>query len=238
MASKKLVGVTDFVLQGQLGLQHASPPPVGVQTLPELFAHTARKHPQHPALSCSLAEGHIHTLSYSDMATKVNQMSDTLRTLLGEAPGVTPYQDAPPVVGIWLERSLDLTLAVLAATTAGSTWLPFDPDAPVDRVQACLVDSCASLLLCDNAHYDRASHLLKLNRACKAVRFNDVVLASNDCPRRTSLSTFQRRVGPADPAYLIYTSGSKLSRPRVLFYNKELNILISDGNTQRHLHSS
>jgi acyl-CoA synthetase (AMP-forming)/AMP-acid ligase II len=213
MTSQKLSGTTDFILQGQLGLQKASPPPDGVQTLPELFAHTAHKHPQHPALSCSLTGGGFHTMSYSDMATKVNRMADTLRTLLGEAFGVAPHRGAPPVVGIWIERSLDLTLAVLAATTAGSTWLPFDPDAPVDRVQACLVDSGATLLLCDDAHYDRASRLLKSSQTCKAVRINDVT-ASNDCPRRTSSSVYQKRIGPEDPAYLIYTSGSELSRLR------------------------
>jgi acyl-CoA synthetase (AMP-forming)/AMP-acid ligase II len=209
MTSQIFADTSDFILQGRDGLQQAPPPPDGVQTLPELFAHAARQHPQRPALSCYLEGGSFQTLSYSDVTAKVGRMSDTLRTMLGAALNVAPQEDAPPVVGIWFERSLDLTLAILSATTAGSTWLPFDPDAPVDRVRVCLEDSGATLLLCDDAHYDRAYNLLQSSsQACKVVRLNDLNASSGLLLRRSS-SELQRPVRAADPAYLIYTSGSE-----------------------------
>lgn len=207
-SSQIFFDASDFVLQGQNGLQQAPPPPDGVQTLPELFAHTALKYPQRPALSCSLESGSFQTLSYSDVATKVDQMSNTLRTVLGAASDIAPQEDVPPVVGIWFERSLDLTLAILTATTAGSTWLPFDPDAPIDRVRACLADSGTTLLLCDDAHYDRACHLLQSGQTFRVTRFNELT-ASKSFRHPRSSSGLQRPIRAVDPAYLIYTSGSE-----------------------------
>ena len=188
-------------------MQHACPPD-GVQTLPDLFAHTASQHPQRPALSCS-SGGTLHTLSYSDLAGRVHQISDMLREELGAAFGAISSESVPPVLGIWFERSADLTVAVLAATTSGSTWLPFDPDAPVDRVKACLVDSKATLLLCDDAHYDRACDILQSIQTCNVVRVNNLATTKRP-PGQLSSSATPRRALPHDPAYLIYTSGSKL----------------------------
>lgn len=208
MISKVLADSSGFVLLGPRSLQQTSSPPDGVKTLPELFAQTAQQHPHRPALSCSSGDGSFHTMSYSDVSAKVNHMADGLRVVLGPVFDGVPCQDAPPVVGIWFERSLDLTLAILTATTAGSTWLPFDPDAPVDRVMACLADSAASIILCDDTHYDRACHLVRSSRTFKIARLSDLT-ASPHLSQWKSSSAFQRRICATDPAYLIYTSGSK-----------------------------
>src|SRR6202042_2284561 len=107
MAPTTLPLNSEFVILGTKELQEARPPPDNVHTLPELFARTARQHPQRPALSCS-SSGTLHTLSYSNLAGKVHQISDTLREKLGEMLTVTTSDIVPPVVGIWLERSADL----------------------------------------------------------------------------------------------------------------------------------
>ena len=61
-----------------------------------------------------------------------------------------------PVVAVWLEKSLELPLAVLTATFAGATWLPFDHDAPAARVTVCMQDAGVSVLICDEEHEGRA----------------------------------------------------------------------------------
>jgi len=202
----------EYVLLGCQDLEHACVAPDGVQTLPELFAYTARRYPRRPALSCS-SDGALRTLSYSELAARVRQVSDILRNILAEKVPITFSEGDPPVVGIWLERSTDLTVAVLAATTTGSTWLPFDPDAPMDRVKACLDDSKATLLLCDDAHYDRTCAILQSTQTCIVVRFSDLT-EDRQPPRQTSSAT-PRHIRPHDPAYLIYTSGSKSAFPDV-----------------------
>lgn len=212
MNSKTVPPDLEYILLGKKGLQQAPPPPDGVCTLPELFAYTARQHPQRPALSCP-SDGALCTLSYSELAGRAHHISDMLRQKLAVTSTNNASESEPPVVGVWLERSADLTVSVLATTTAGLTWLPFDPDAPVSRVKACLEDSKATLLLCDDAHYDRSCSVMQSIPACTAVRFND--LAEHSGPRRQIVSSeAQRHANAHDPAYLIYTSGSKLLDPR------------------------
>jgi acyl-CoA synthetase (AMP-forming)/AMP-acid ligase II len=198
---------SEFILRGQKDLQHARPPPDGVLTLSDLFAHTVHQYPQRPALSCS-SGGTLHTLSYFDLARRVGQVSDMLREEVGVKGMDLSPANVPPVVGIWFERSAELTIAVLAATTIGFTWLPFDPDAPVDRVKACLGDSNARFILCDNAHYDRASAIVKFVQPCQAIRFSDLA-ADRDASLQKSLSAARRHANSDDPAYMIYTSGSE-----------------------------
>lgn len=204
MISATLPANSRFILLGQNDMHQ---PPDDVQTLPDLFAHTASQHPQRPALSCS-SGATLHTLSYSELAGRVRQISDMLQEELGAAFKTIFLESVPPVLGIWFERSVDLNVAVLAATTAGTTWLPFDPDAPVDRVKACLVDSQATLLLCDDAHYDRACDVMQSIQTCKVVRFSNLA-AAKQSSRQISSSPTQRRALAHDPAYLIYTSGSQ-----------------------------
>jgi len=92
-------------------------------------------------LDHSLVRGRIQTSS---------QLAHTLKNFY-PIPSIES-----PVVGIWLEKSIDLHLTVLATTISGATWLPFDADAPAARVTACIEDGKACVLVCDAAHYDTA----------------------------------------------------------------------------------
>lgn len=204
MVSTIFLPHSEYVLEGPMDFSEACRPIDGIQTLPELFAYSAQQHAQRPALSC-IVGGSLHTLSYSELAENVRSISDMLQGVLSVAVAT---ENVPPVVGIWFERSADLTVAVLAATTAGLTWLPFDPDAPEDRVKACLRDSKAKLLLCDDVHSDRACNILQSIPACTMVRFNESA-AVEGVHHKISSSTIRKSAHPHDPAYLIYTSGSK-----------------------------
>ena len=43
------------------------------------------------------------------------------------------------VVGLWMARGPELLIAQLAIAKTGAAWLPFDADAPVERIAVCLV---------------------------------------------------------------------------------------------------
>ena len=45
------------------------------------------------------------------------------------------------VVGLWMTRGDELLIAQIAIAKSGAAWLPFDADAPVDRVATCLADA-------------------------------------------------------------------------------------------------
>ncbi|KAH9122930.1 hypothetical protein AeMF1_005968 [Aphanomyces euteiches] len=165
-----------------------TPPP---PTLVHLFNATAQRHPNAIALSCPRAYSTIDHLTYSQLQAKVQRMAMTLQ------------KTQPSVIGILLNKSMELTMAILATTFAGATWLPFDPDAPSDRVAVCLQDAGASALLFDDAHATPASQLLKNVPSCNGVLFSDL-------EKSTTASDIVnlRAPSPETPAYYIYTSGT------------------------------
>ena len=62
-------------------------------------------------------------------------------------------------VGVMLDRSFDLVVSFLAALKAGGCYVPLDPDYPEDRLAVYMEDSCAAVLITQQAHSDRAQKL-------------------------------------------------------------------------------
>ena len=77
-------------------------------------------------------------LSYHELNRRANQLAHYLQAL-----GVGPET----LVGICLERSLDLVLSILAVWKAGGAYVPLDPTYPPDRLAFILADAQASVLL-------------------------------------------------------------------------------------------
>jgi amino acid adenylation domain-containing protein len=107
---------------------------------------------------------------------------------------------AGEVVGLWLERGVDVLISQLAIAKTGATWLPFDPDAPVERVGACLDDSGARFLLADIERVQRATGALR----CPAIDSAGLI----DAADQSSVDARALGATPDHAAYIIYTSGS------------------------------
>lgn len=102
------------------------------------------------------------------------------------------------VVGLWMARGLDLLLGQIAITRTGAAWLPFDAEAPQDRVAVCMEDAGGTLLIvADPAGFS-------LTGACVPVTVSALV----DEADQTELPLRPAGQTPDSPAYLIYTSGS------------------------------
>ncbi len=156
------------------------------ELLAEIFAEAVAAHGSAPALRSP-----ARTMTY----TQVDEASNALaRGLLrrGLAPG--------KVAGLWMQRGIDLLIAQIAIAKTGAAWLPFDADAPADRVAVCLTDASAHLILTDDAF--AAEHGAALN--CEVATPSRLVDPNDTTP------IGPRALGahPDDPAYLIYTSGS------------------------------
>jgi amino acid adenylation domain-containing protein len=78
------------------------------------------------------------SLTYTELNHRANQLAYYLRTL-----GV----GAEVLVGISLERSLEMIIGLLAILKAGGAYLPLDPDYPIERLQFMLEDSQVSFLI-------------------------------------------------------------------------------------------
>ncbi len=124
------------------------------------------------------------------------------------------------VVGIWMPRGPQALIAQIAVAKAGAAWLPFDAEAPTDRIAACLEDAEARMLLTTPCHTSRLPRL-----TCPAMSPTDLV----DADDRTLINPRLRGLTPQHPAYLIYTSGST---------GKPKGITITQANICHYLRSA
>jgi amino acid adenylation domain-containing protein len=144
-----------------------------------------------------VAAGHEgQTLDYATLNGRANQLAHHLRGL-GVQPGVR--------VGICMDRSLDLLVALLAVHKSGGAYVPLDPDFPAERLAYMLDDSGAKVLLTAGDAADAVS-------APEGVRALDP-LAEAAAIAAHSTDNPVPLAGAADAAYVIYTSGST-GRPK------------------------
>ncbi|MFF4707218.1 amino acid adenylation domain-containing protein [Streptomyces sp. NPDC001297] len=103
--------------------------------LTDLVDAVAAATPHAPAVTDSET-----TLSYAELTGRANHLAARLR----EAGVVA---DTP--VGLWMDRSAEMAVTLLAVVKAGGAFLPLDPDLPVGRVVTLLTDAGAPLICVD-----------------------------------------------------------------------------------------
>ena len=154
-------------------------------TLPELFAAQVKTT---PAATAVVFED--TSLTYDELDAHSSQLAHHLRAL-GVGPEV--------VVGLCVERSLEMLVGLLGILKAGGAYLPLDPDYPPERLAFMLADAGAPVLVTQSALRDR----LPLHNA-------RIVQLDADWPAIATrpASAPAAFLHPQHPAYVIYTSGS------------------------------
>jgi amino acid adenylation domain-containing protein len=155
------------------------------QTFPRLFAEQVDRNPNQVAV---ISEG--AQLTYGELNAKANQLARALRNR-----GV----GRESLVGICIDRSLDMVVGILGILKASAAYLPLDPDYPEERLVWLLNDSAVSLVV------TKTSLLARLSTSK-----TDVVLldAEGEAIAGNSTENLDDRPEPNDLAYVIYTSGS------------------------------
>jgi amino acid adenylation domain-containing protein len=131
-------------------------------------------------------------LSYAQLNQRANRLARYLREL-GVGPEV--------LVGICLERSIDMVVASLAVLKAGGAYLPLDPGYPQERLAFMLRDARVALLLSTQSvieHYQLNFENLRL--ICLDTEWKAIAKEGSENLRGGS--------GLDNLAYVIYTSGS------------------------------
>ncbi|MSR62139.1 MAG: hypothetical protein EXS08_06820, partial [Planctomycetes bacterium] len=149
--------------------------------LDEWILETARARPT--ACAVRAADG---TLSYLELEQRSGAMAAEL-VALGVGPGA--------FVGVHLERSLELVVALLGVLRAGAAYVPLPPNYPRERVLAMLADS-------------RASAVVGSQKSAAALSGFRGPIVFAHAPRPSAPSAPPVRGTSADLAYVIYTSGS------------------------------
>ncbi|MFG2312766.1 amino acid adenylation domain-containing protein [Streptomyces sp. NPDC048566] len=175
-------------------------------TLVELFERQAARRADAPAVVCEDT-----TLTYGQVNARANRLARRL-----VAMGVGPES----LVGVCLDRSADLVVAILAVLKAGGAYLPIDPDSPADRAAYLIEDAAPVLLLTTSttaAARDLAPGLprLDLEQPDTATGGAAADPAGGGTGADADLTDAERRgaLRPGHPAYVIYTSGST-GRPK------------------------
>ena len=152
------------------------------EVLADIFAATALRTPDATAMVFA-----GERLSYAELDARAQRIANALA-----ARGI----GAGSFVGLWMSRSADLHAALLGILKSGAAYIPFDFDAPPERVAACMADCQARAIIVDGATVARADGLsapiLPMGR-----------LLSENAEARP-----MAKPQPSDPAYAIYTSGS------------------------------
>jgi amino acid adenylation domain-containing protein len=159
--------------------------PVPEACIHELVEAQVERTPTAPAV---VFEG--ETLTYAELDIRANRLAQHLRAL-GVGPEV--------VVGICLERSLEMVVALLGVLKAGGAYLPLDPDYPSQRLSFMVDDAAIAVLLTQ-------SHLLDVlpPSGATVVCLDAEATGIAERPASKPLTG----VGARNLAYVIYTSGS------------------------------
>ncbi|MEA5628397.1 non-ribosomal peptide synthetase, partial [Nostoc sp. UHCC 0251] len=134
-------------------------------------------------------------LTYYQLNAKANQLAHYLKSL-----GVK----ADVLVGLCVERSIEMVVGLLGILKAGGAYLPFDPNYPNERLSFMLEDAEVQVLLTQDSLVER----LPQNQGKVICLDTDVQLVS-----QLSQDNLISGVQPDSLGYVIYTSGST-GRPK------------------------
>jgi amino acid adenylation domain-containing protein len=158
-------------------------------TLPDLFRSRARLRPE----SIAVSSGDEH-LTFGQLSDRSAKLASYLQSL-----GVA----GDDCIGIFMDPSIDLMIAVWGVLYAGAAYLPLSPEYPDERLAYMIADSGTKVVLADQALCARLTTL-----APAGLIVVELADARGYCGANVS-----DKAGPHNLAYMIYTSGST-GRPK------------------------
>ena len=151
----------------------------------QLFEQQVDRKPQNVAVAYEDQQ-----LTYNELNTRANQLANYLCTF-GVGPEVR--------VALWVDRSLDMIIGLLAILKAGAVYVPLEPTLPIDRLKFILEDTDARVLL--TQHQLLESNPIRAERVvCLDTEWH--LVAKHSGANLTAKAVLENL------AYVIYTSGS------------------------------
>ncbi|HTP31886.1 MAG TPA: non-ribosomal peptide synthetase [Candidatus Acidoferrales bacterium] len=154
------------------------------------------------------------TLSYGQLNERANQLASYLRKLdVGRET----------MVGICLNRSLDLVIGILGVLKAGAAYVPLDPSYPGERLAYMVEDTASPVIVASAATAGRVAALAPRTRSVHLDGERQAIAAE-------PAGNVEVGLDGEDLAYVMYTSGST-GRPKgVMVPHRAVVRLVRDTN--------
>ncbi|EED3499865.1 amino acid adenylation domain-containing protein, partial [Salmonella enterica subsp. enterica] len=192
------------------------------KSINQRFLEQVEKNPDSIALVCNES-----FLSYQELNHKANQLAAHLQRTLSINGVLTSGKKVK--IGLLLDRSPEMIIAMLAILKCGAVYVPMDPDYPQQRLEHIVSDTEAALILTlrhtvehqsvekqkglrldSYQAFDNKFLFIDLDEPLYTLESNDV--AENACPE--------------DLAYVIYTSGTAGNPKGVLISHANITSLV------------
>jgi amino acid adenylation domain-containing protein len=161
------------------------------QCIHQMFEAQAERHPQAVAVVC---EG--QSLSYAALNAAANRLAHYLAGKHGVGPDT--------LVGLCVERSLDMMIGMLAILKAGGAYVPLDPDYPAARLAYMLGDAQLATVI----SHSRVAARLPAGRAQLLMLDDPALQAALAASPAGNIDAAAIGLSAQNLAYVIYTSGS------------------------------
>ena len=168
----------------------------------QMFEQQAAQRPDAIAL---IFDG--QSLSYDQLNTRANQLAAYLMVHTQVGPDT--------LVGVCIERSLDLVMAILAILKTGSAYVPLDPEAPQSRLDYMLADAKPETVLSQRHLAEKLPQALYIEELALDNDSN-----TNNSNTNPSTNPIIEGLTPANLAYVIYTSGTT-GQPKGVLQNHQ-----------------
>jgi amino acid adenylation domain-containing protein len=170
------------------------------KTITQLFEEQVEKTPDNIAVVFENQK-----LTYRELNEKANSLASYLRSQkIGRND----------IVGIMVNRSLEMIISILAVLKSGACYIPIDPEYPQDRIEYMLNNSNAKLLLT----FKRLKNKVTFDNKLFVELDNELYNSNKD-----NLININE---PDDLAYIIYTSGSTGKPKGVMLKHSNINNFI------------
>ena len=188
------------------------------KTIHQLFEEIVEKDPDNPAVVFK-----DKTLNYRELNEKANQLAHCLRDRYKKHCGNEIKGDT--LIGIYIDRSIEMIIAMLGILKAGAAYVPFDRADPEERLRFKINDSECSMVLTSSANLKALLFLAETDTVPLALdAFWDEIEkfpCTNPKPVNNS----------SNLAYVIFTSGSTGKPKGVMIEHKTvINLIYAKSN--------
>ncbi|UCH93174.1 MAG: amino acid adenylation domain-containing protein [Candidatus Aminicenantes bacterium] len=191
------------------------------KTIYELFAEEAARSPETIALVGVSGSGlPVMHVTYKELKQKSHQLASLL-----EVNNVCPGMDS--IVGIMVERSVEMVIGILGILMAGGAYLPIDAEYPRERLRYMLADSDARILLSQSGEVNEVIGegelvLLDVNKS-----LSTFTSPSPSSHQQTSSTAFSPST---QLGYILYTSGTTGQPKAVMVEQRSVIRLVKNTN--------